>query len=280
MVHCQNENRRIYEDHLRLTETIPDNGADLVVWAESATGTPFEPEGNDAVRGAIIAEAARIDAYFLVSGTRTIDAESFVNVNVLYSPEGVKLGEYHKAHPVPFGETVPLRGLLGFIPQLDQVPRDMIPGTEPTVFPIGEDFLGSVISFEGAFARNIQSIAAAGGQMMVVTTNESSYGETAASDQLIDMTRVNAAAIGQDLVHAAITGRSTFITADGSVGEKTGLHEEAVLFGNASMRSAGPTLFTRIPYWAFILALAGALLALLWPGQGGLEDVVGRHRQE
>jgi apolipoprotein N-acyltransferase len=280
MVHCQNENRRIYENHLRLTETIPDNGADLVVWAESATGTPFEPEGNDAVRGPIIAQAARIGAYFLVSGTRTIDAESFVNVNVLYSPEGVKLGEYHKAHPVPFGETVPLRGLLGFIPQLDQVPRDMIPGTEPTVFPIGEDFLGSVISFEGAFARNIQSIAAAGGQMMVVTTNESSYGETAASDQLIDMTRVNAAAIGQDLVHAAITGRSTFITADGSVGEKTGLYEEAVLFGNASMRSAGPTLFTRIPYWALILALAGALLALLWPGQGGLEDVVGRHRQE
>jgi apolipoprotein N-acyltransferase len=280
MVHCQNENRRIYENHLRLTETIPDNGADLVVWPESATGTPFEPEGNDAVRGAIIAEAERIGAYFLVSGTRVVEPGAFVNVNVLYSPEGVKLGEYHKTHPVPFGEIVPLRGLLGFIPQLDQVPRDMIPGSEPTVFPLGEDFLGSVISFEGAFPRNVRSVAANGGQMMVVTTNESSFGVTAASDQLIDMTRVNAAAIGQDLVHAAITGRSTFITADGSVGEKTGLYEEAVLYGNASMRAAGPTLFTRFPHWPALLALAAALVGLFWPGEGGFEDVVGRRRKE
>ena len=280
MVHCQNENRRIYENHLRLTETIPENGADLVVWAESATGTPFEPEGNDVVRGAIIAEAERIGAYFLVSGTRVVEPGAFVNVNVLYSPEGVKLGEYHKTHPVPFGETVPLRGLLGFIPQLDQVPRDMIPGTEPTVFPMGEDFLGSVISFEGAFPRNIQSVAAAGGQMMVVTTNESSFGVTAASDQLIDMTRVNAAAIGQDLVHAAITGRSTFITADGSVGEKTPLYEEAVLYGDSSMRAAGPTLFTRAPHWPTVIAIVAALVGLFWPGEGGFEDVVGRRREE
>ncbi len=280
MVHCQNENRRIYESHLALTQTIPDNGADLVVWPESSTGTPFEPEGNDAVRGAIIEEAARIGAYFLIGGDHIVEPDAFVNVNVMYSPEGVKLGEYHKRHPVPFGETVPLRGLLGFIPQLDQVPRDMIPGTEPTVFPVGEDFVGSVISFEGAFARSIQSIAANGSNLMVVTTNESSYGETAASDQLIDMTRVNAAAIGQDLVHAAITGSSTFITAGGAVGEKTGLYEGTVLYGSVSMRNAGPTLFTRVPYWPIILALAALVLALLWPGEGGLEDVVGRRRRE
>jgi apolipoprotein N-acyltransferase len=203
-----------------------------------------------------------------------------VNVNVLYSPDGIKLGEYHKRHPVPYGEYVPLRGLLGFIPQLDQVPRDMISGTEPVVFQVGEDGLGSVISFEGAFARSIQSIAANGAQMMVVSTNESSFGETAASDQLIDMTRVNAAAIGQDLVHAAITGRSTFITADGSVGEKTGLYEEAVLFGDLAMRSAGPTLFTRFPYWPFAVALIFALIGLFWPGEGGIEDLVGRRRAD
>ena len=280
MVHCQNENRRIYESHLRLTETIPDNGADLVVWPESATGTPFEPDSNDAVRGAIIAQASRIGAYFLVSGTRIIEPDSFLNVNVLYSPEGVKLGEYRKRHPVPFGEYVPLRGLLGFIPQLDQVPRDMVNGTEAVVFPVGDDFLGSVISFEGAFARSIQSVAASGGQLMVVSTNESSFGRTAASDQLIDMTRVNAAAVGQDLIHAAITGRSTFVTADGSVGEKTPLYEEAVLYGTVSMRDAGPTIFTRFPHWPTLLGVAALLFALFWPGEGGIEDLVGRRRDE
>lgn len=280
MVHCQNESRRIYESHLALTETIPDNSVDLVVWPENATGTPFEPDSNDTVRSAIIDQASRIGAYFLVSGTRVVPPDGFLNVNVLYSPDGVFLGEYQKRHPVPFGEYVPLRGLLGFIPQLDQVPRDMISGTEPVVFPIGDDLLGSVISFEGAIARSVQSVAANGSQAMVVSTNESSFGETVASDQLIDMTRVNAAAIGQDLIHAAITGRSTFIGADGSVGEKTGLYEEAVLYGNVTMRDAGPTIYTRFPHWATLLAVVGLAFALFWPGEGGIEDLVGRRREQ
>jgi len=94
------------------------------------------------------------------------------------------------------------------------------------------------------------------------------------------MTRVNAAAVGQDLVHAAITGRSTFVTADGSVGEKTALYEEAVIYGNMAMRSAGPTIFTRFPHWPTLLGVAALLFALFWPGEGGIEDLVGRRREE
>ena len=115
---------------------------------------------------------------------------------------------------------------------------------------------------------------------MVVATNESSYGDSAASDQLIDMTRVNAAAIGQDTVHAAITGKSAFITAAGEVGETTGLYTEAVLYGNVAMRSAGPTIFTRFPNWVTLIAVLGLLAAVFWPGEGGLEAIVGRHRPD
>ena len=284
IVHCQNENQRIFESHLALTETIPVGGADLVVWAENSTGPPFDPETNDAVKAAIISEAGRIGAYFLVSGTRKVEPNGFLNVNMFYSPEGVKIGEYAKQHPVPFGEYVPLRSLLGFIPQLDQVPRDMVRGTDAVVFPMAlattDGQLGSVISFEGAFPRSIRAISNAGSQILVVASNESTYGDSPASDQLIDMTRVNAAAIGQDVVHAAITGKSTFITAEGGVGEKTELYTEDVLYGNVALRSAGPTVFTRFPSWVTLLALVGLVGALFWPGEGGLEAVVGRHRPE
>jgi apolipoprotein N-acyltransferase len=288
MVHCQNENQRIFESHLEWTETIPDKGADLVVWAENSTGTPFDPESNDVVKAAIIAQAGRIGAYFLVSGTRTVEPDGFLNVNMFFSPEGVKIGEYAKQHPVPFGEYVPLRSLLGFIPQLDQVPRDMVRGTEPVTFPMtlstdGEPTqwqLGSAISFEGAFPRSIHALADAGSQLMVVATNESSYGETAASDQLIDMTRVNAAAIGQDLVHAAITGKSTFITAAGAVGATTDVFAEGVLYGDVAMRSAGPTVFTWFPNWLTLLAILALVGALVWPGEGGLKALAGRHRPD
>ena len=208
-------------------------------------------------------------AYLLVSGTHRVDSESFVNVNIVYSPLGTQVGRYDKQHPVPFGEYVPLRGLFSFIPQLDQVPRDMIPGSGPVVFPLPNGVLGSVISFEGAFSRHIRDGAQAGSELMVVATNESSYGPDApASDQLIEMARVNAAAIGQDLILAAITGKSTFITAEGNVGEKTELLEERVIYGDLQFRTAGPTLYTRIGDWMVVVAIAGAAAGIFTPGPG------------
>lgn len=277
--HCQNEALRIFEQHLALTQSIAPGSVDLVIWPENSLTAPYEPESNDAVRAGIVEEASRIGASLLVSGTRTVGDDEFLNVNILFSPEGVKIGEYTKRHPVPFGEYVPLRGLLGFVPQLDQVSRDMISGSEPVVLPLQQGTLGSVISFEGAFARSMRSIAGNGSQMMVVATNESSYGISPASDQLIGLVRVNAAAIGQDTALAAITGRSTFIDADGTVGVRTEQMEERVLTGELKMRNAGSTLFTRFPYLGLTLAVFGILVALFWPGEGGLEALFDRRRR-
>lgn len=277
--HCQNENQRIYESHLELTRTITRDKVDLIVWPENSFGTPFDPIGNPDIEQELKVEAYKRGAYMLVSGTHVVATDSFVNVNVVYSPVGTEIGRYDKQHPVPFGEFVPLRDLFSFIPQLDQVPRDMIPGTEAVVFPIRDGVLGSVISFEGAFIRNIRAEAQAGSQLLVIATNESSYGPDApASDQLIAMARVNAAAVGQDLILAAITGKSTFITAEGHVGEKTDLLEETVLYGQVHFRSAGPTLYTRIGDWMIIVALAGAAAGIFTPGAGRPEGGLRQRR--
>ena len=277
--HCQNENQRIFEGHLNLSRGIARDTVDLVVWPENSFGSPYEPIGNAEVDQTLKVEAQRLGAYMLVSGTHVVDPESFVNVNIVYSPIGTEVGRYDKQHPVPFGEYVPLRDLLSFIPQLDQVPRDMIPGTEAVVFPIRDGVLGSVISFEGAFSRNIRAEALAGAQLMVVATNESSYGDgAAASDQLIEMARVNAAAIGQDLILAAITGKSTFITAEGSISQKTELLETTVITEEMQFRSAGPTLYTRIGDWMIFVALAGAAAGIFTPGPGRPEGGLRQRR--
>jgi len=277
--HCQNENKRIFERHLELSRAIPRDRVDLVVWPENSFGSPYEPIGNEDIDQILKVEAQRLGAYLPVSGTHLVDTESFVNVNIVYSPIGTEVGRYDKQHPVPFGEYVPLRGLLSFIPQLDQVPRDMIPGTEAVVFPIQDGVLGSVISFEGAFSRHIRSEVLAGAQLMVVATNESSYGPgAAASDQLIEMARINAAAVGQDLVLAAITGKSTFIEAEGYVGEKTDFLEERVIIADVQFRTAGPTLFTRLGDWLIFVAIAAAAAGIFTPGAGRPEGGLRRRR--
>jgi len=266
MTRCQNENQRIYESHLELTKSIPVGSVDFVVWPESSTGTPFEPEMSVTVRNQIIEQASRLNAYILISSTRVVSDHEFLNVNVMYSPQGVKVGEYLKQHPVPFGEYVPLRDLLDFIPQLDQVPRDMVRGTDPVVFPTPVGTVGSVISFEGSFARSMRSIAKAGAQVMVVTTNTSSFGVSAASDQAIGMVRVNAAAIGLDTAYASITGKSTYISSDGTTGERTEILEATLLYGNLRFSADGPTIWVRFGDWLAFLAMAGLIAGLALPG--------------
>jgi apolipoprotein N-acyltransferase len=266
--HCQNENRRIYESHLALTRSLDPDEVDLVVWPENATGTPYDPVTNPEVDQALMDEAQRLGAYMIISGTRSVSETEFANVNMVYDPSGRRIGEYAKRHPVPFGEFVPLRGLLDFVPQLDRVPRDMVRGDGPVVFRTPAGQIGTVISFEGAFSRLVRSVVQEGADLMVVTTNNSTWGEAVASDQFIDITRVNAAAIGQDLVHAAITGKSAFITASGDVTATSGLLTTEILMGESQFRTAGPTLFTRLGDWVLLVALAAGVAAVLTPGEG------------
>ncbi len=264
--HCQDENRLIYESHIELTRQLQPGDADLVVWPENSLGTPFEPEENVDVRAALESEARRLDANLLVSGTRGVGQDQFLNINTFFGATGSQLGVYAKRHPVPFGEFVPARSLFSIVPELERVPRDMVRGEGAVVFPTDEGIIGSVISFEGAFARYVRDEAEAGAQLVVVATNESSFGRGAASDQLIAMTRVNAAAVGQDLVHAAITGKSAFIRANGDIVSSTELLEVRNLLGEVRFRIAPPTLYTRFGDWLLLVAAAGATAAIALPG--------------
>ncbi len=260
---CANEKQLIYESHIALTRSLPAGEFDLVVWPENAVGGGFEPIGNATVAAAVISEAQRLGAYLMISGTRVISEEEFVNSNLLYSPDGELLGEYLKRHPVPFGEYVPFRDYLDWIPQLDQVPRDMVRGETAVVFPLPEGSLGSVISFEGAFAREIRNEVKSGAQLITVNTNEASYGRSPASDQLIGMVRLSAAENGIDIAHAAITGKSAVITASGSVVDTTGLFTEEVLTGELRWRTGGRTFYTAAGDWLQVGALLLVPLALL-----------------
>ena len=251
--HCSpNERLRTYEQHLALTETIEAGSVDLVVWSEGSTGSfNADPVQNPEVGQAISAEARRIGAWFLVGSDRPVSDEEWINANVLFDPDGKIVGEYRKQHPVPFGEYIPFRPLFDWIPALDQVPRDMIPGDGSKVFDLGGLPLGSVISFEGGFARYARQHVRAGARAIVVATNEGSYGTTPASDQFIGMTRMRAAELGVPVIHAAVTGKSAIISSQGHVAETTQLGTREVLFG--AMGGASPTPYARrgdILIWA------------------------------
>jgi apolipoprotein N-acyltransferase len=96
----------------------------------------------------------------------------------------------------------------------------------------------------------------------VVATNEGSYGRGPASDQLIGMVRMSAASLGVDVVHAAVTGRSTYINADGTLSEKTDLFEEAILYGTVQFQKSRRTFYAATGDWLQLAAIGAGVIAV------------------
>lgn len=258
--HCANERHQTYQNHLRITRTLDPGSADLVVWPEGSTGSwTADPINAPEVGEAMGAEAARIGAVLLAGGDRPLNDTDWVNANVVFDQTGQIVSEYHKQHPVPYGEYIPARSWFKWVENLhpDLPRRDMLRGDGPVLWDLGFGPFGSVISFEGSFARYGRENAREGAGMLILATSQESYPYSVASDQFIGITRMRAAELGMPLIHTAVTGRSTLIAPTGETGPRTALAEESLLIGEVQTRSVeqGPTLYVRLGDWLQLLAI-------------------------
>ena len=238
---CSNERQKIYDSHLAQTQSLEGN-FDLVVWPESSTGFNNDPGVHSRVQNDVSAQALRLDSYFLIGGDRPVQKEYFENYGIFINREGEVVDQYLKQHPVPFGEYIPFRKYLEWIPPLALVPRDMIRGDGQKIFMVNDTKISTVISFEGSFQRYIRNSVLDGAELVVILTNQASYGESGMSDQFILMSRANAISNERPIVHAAITGKSAFIDHNGKVISKTELFETTTLNEKLEVRQ------TETPY--------------------------------
>lgn len=247
----------ITRSHAELTKELDGEELDLVVWPESSVGTDLE---RDAAAAAEVREAARaVGVPMIVGGNLDIDTDRYKVVAFHVSPEGEIVGVYQKTHLVPFGEYVPGRDLLDWVPMLDQVPRDAVAGAEAKVFDLPMASVATVISFEGDFGPLVRNAVDAGGDVLVVATNTSTWGETWASAQHVAFSKVRAVENGVSVAHAALSGISAFIDPHGQVIRSTGLYEPAVITAHLSA-GRSTTFYTRAGEWAAYLALAATLI--------------------
>jgi apolipoprotein N-acyltransferase len=273
---CPGERAGTYAAHIELTSLIEPGAADLVVWPEGSTGFNVDPILDPRIGEEISEQASRIGAVLLAGGDRPVSDTEWINANVVWNRDGGFVGEYRKQHPVPFGEYVPARPLFGRIPDLSRVPRDMIRGDGPVIFEVDQNPWGSVISFESSFARYSRQHVREGARLLVVATSQASYPFSLASDQLIGITRMRSAELGVDVIHGSVTGRSTFITNGGVVGETTGLAEITSLAGTVQFRTGGLTLYARLGDWV-------SLIGIVWLVDGWVRTLIrrnGRNEQD
>ena len=255
---CSNERQKIYDSHLVQTQSLEGN-FDLVVWPESSTGFNNDPGIHSRVQNDISTEALRLDSYFLIGGDRPVQKEYFENYGIFINREGEIVDQYLKQHPVPFGEYIPFRKYLEWIPPLALVPRDMIRGDGQKIFMVNDTKISTVISFEGSFQRYIRNSVLDGAELVVILTNQASYGESGMSDQFILMSRANAISNERPIVHAAITGKSAFIDHNGKVISKTELFETTTLNEKLEVRQTETPYSKYGNYLNYIFIIFGAL---------------------
>jgi apolipoprotein N-acyltransferase len=236
----------ILESHAQLTNHLATEQIDLVVWPESSVG--IDPERFEEV-GELLFTAARTAGAPLIAGGNSDAGENFYKVMAFFvSPNGSITDRYQKTHLVPFGEYVPARDLLDWIPLLDQIPRDAIAGGEPTLFEVEGGKVAPVLSYEGDFGSLVRGRIHAGGRLLLVITNTSTWGESWASAQHVAFSQLRAVENGVWVGHAAISGISAWIDPTGRVVQSTNLWTEETIIQDVRF-ATGETLYTRFGDW-------------------------------
>lgn len=260
--------RAVTRNHLAATQrlatslTAQGRSVDLVVWPENATA--LDPAGDPALSEAIGDAAVAVDAPVLVGAI--VDGprpEQAFNRGVLWSSDGIPVDSYTKAHPVPFGEYIPWRPIIGDrFSRFEEIPRDMLPGSGQVPLQVNGVPVADAICFDVAYDDVLPAQVRRGARVAVVQTSNATFTGTAQPAQQFEITRARAVELGRDVVVASTNGVSGFISADGSVRARNQSRGTEVLIETVQLR-AGLTPAVRFEQQRTLVIVGGAMVALL-----------------
>jgi apolipoprotein N-acyltransferase len=238
----------------------------FVIWPENSTDR--DPRTDDGVRTMIEGAVQRIGAPILVGAVLDEPDGTAANAGLVWTPESAYGATYVKRHLVPFGEYVPYRRFLQPVfGRLQMVAHDFAPGGRGGVAPLrlGGTKVGDVICFEVAYDGLVRDTVRAGAEVLVVQTNNASFGRSALTRQQLAMSRVRAVEHGRAVLVAATSGISAVIAPDGSFVDRSSIFTRDLLVHSVPL-SSSRTLATSAgawPEWVLAAVAGAAVLAAL-----------------
>jgi apolipoprotein N-acyltransferase len=257
---------RNVEWHAALTRQAAGAGAELVVWPESAVPFYYDWDAVDAARLRALAGTTGVHLLF---GNDDFDRNGgqpriFVGAKML-APDGRLTLRYHKMQLVPFGEYVPMQGLLGALGVRRLVERvgSFTPGDTAAVGDCLGHSLGVTICYEAIFPGLVRRFTVNGAELLANVTNDGWYGRTSAPYQHLAMARLRAVENGRALVRAANTGISALVDPRGRIIGATELFARTSLVGEVPLTRALTFYGRRGDVFAWSCVVATALLSLV-----------------
>ena len=256
----------VLDNHLRQTERLAAQVAagtrarpDLVLWPENASDQ--DPRSEPQSRQRLDAAVRALDQPLLLGAVLRDGPDRISNGLLVWGSDGVQGPIYRKKHLVPFGEYLPLRALAERVYPVARtlLARDFSPGERVGLVPLNGVPLAVGTCFEVAFDDLLREAVQAGGELLVLPSNNASYGRSAQSAQQLAMARLRAVEHGRSTVVPTTSGITALIRPDGSVVERSELYEPALLQAALPRRTA-LTVATR---WGGKVELGLVVLAVV-----------------
>jgi apolipoprotein N-acyltransferase len=213
----------VFDNHIAETLKLADEirrhrvpRPQLVIWPENADD--LDPYQDFYARFHIQQAVDAVGVPVLIGAVITApdNPDKVQNRGIVWAPRTGPGAYYVKRHPVPFGEYVPYRDVLTkIIHRFSLVPRDFEAGRHAGNLRLGPVGIGDVICFEVAYDGIVRDVARS--PLLVVQTNNATYGHTSQPWQQMAMSRLRAVEHGRSVLVAATSGISGIIRPDGKV---------------------------------------------------------------
>jgi apolipoprotein N-acyltransferase len=221
--------REVLDNHVAGTQRLAESaggGLDLVLWPENSSD--IDPRANPEAAELVTTAARAVGAPILIGTDHYPESGGRLNTALLWSPDAGPVAGYDKQHPAPFAEYIPMRDLARrFSEAVDRVRTDMIGGTEPGLLAVDVPRLGRTvpfgvgICFEVAYDDIVRTPVQQGAELIVIPTNNATFGRTDLSLQQLAMSRIRAMEHGRATVQISTVGVSALIDPGGVVLQRT-----------------------------------------------------------
>lgn len=253
----------------------PPAEGSLIIWPEAAI-TLFEHEAGELLQGlgrrgeqsgaALVLGLPRLQAQAEGAGRQSSLGNRFQNAALAL---GDGEGRYIKRRLVPFGEYVPLEGMLrGLIEFFDLPMSRAAPGPRrQPLLRVGADAAALAICYEVAYADLMRSTAA-DADLLVSITNDTWFGRSIGPLQHLQIAQARALENGRWLLRTANSGVTAILDPQGRIAARLPQFEQGVLTGNFQVMQ-GRTPYNRFgDAWLIALSAIMLLLAGLRNGSG------------
>jgi apolipoprotein N-acyltransferase len=246
----------VYQNHFKQSKlNIRANSVDLIIWPENAVDIDIFK--NDKVMAELIELSRNLDTPILVGGISR-KSGSLENISILFNPEIESV--YTKRYLTPFGEYIPLRNLVSKFSNHANSVSDFSAGSKPVIFKTKNASFETLICYEllnDVFRDDLNS------GILVVQTNNATFGDTAQLAQLRNIAQVRALETSRETAYVSTTGITSFIDSKGEIKSEIPKFSPGVLIDEIQLVE-GKTLAAKLRFYPEVAAFILLLFLVIW----------------